>query len=873
MRKKIEWSSRLTSEPPFQCLARYVVVGIWVGALLIAAGTAAAQAPEAAGPSEAIPTHFSVPAGYSSHQAIEIGGHISGVTGSPAMYSTLVNQQSGPRILSQTFRMRALPGTKHGLVDSLTAISGGFGGDPYSFAKLNFSKGTKYDFSGLFRRDRQYFDYDLLGNPNITTGKSIPIGLGGAAGSFAWPQLQQSPQLFNTVRRMTDTHLTVFPLSKITYRAGYSQNIFQGPSLTSSGYQIAGSYALLLQELQRNSTDDFMGAIDWKPIEGTKLTFEEQIDHFKGNSYFTLAPSSLRVQEADGTKAAFLISLDSQAPYAVSACNAASMMNPTTILYAPQTSGGLPVIDPACAVALNYLRTQPTRIIYPTEIFRLQSTSIKNVSMNGDVRYTNANMNLPNYYESFQGLTKANRSYAFTANANEKRQVIAIDYGIAWQVVKAFSLSDQVNFSNARQPGTSITTSGTTLSVAAGTPQTVNNPTLVSSASPITPPEGSADIGEPLPGYFGQRYVTNNLTGSWDVAPSVTLALTYRYGTHVIAEGSGNPGNVPVPVGEQTDGTVTINENGGIFNAAFRPVKNWQINGSVEVLYHDNAFTPVSPRQTKQYRVHTRFRPKSWAIISAAFNDRERHNNTNNAQDDVTAGATPYYGPINHVDYSRVASVSADLAPSEHYGLNLSYSYSDVYAATNICYASGAAGASVPGAATAPGTNVPPNVYPNGVCGGVFGHGGSTLVDWYARDFMDAPTQYGMVALSLSPAKAIHSNIGYTVSAVNGTRFFNDARDVSGSLVSTYQSPFVSLAWTIHPGLIWKAQYNFYGYGEGGPSGAPYCSASTSATATVVPCDSATLTGPTGLTEPSSGLTAPRNFHANNVTFAFRYEF
>ncbi len=75
--------------------------------------------------------------------------------------------------------------------------------------------------------------------------------------------------------------------------------------------------------------------------------------------------------------------------------------------------------------------------------------------------------------------------------------------------------------------------------------------------------------------------------------------------------------------------------------------------------------------------------------------------------------------------------------------------------------------------------------------------------------------------VSLSPSKTIHSNIGYRISSVNGSQFFNDARAVNGSLVSTYQSPFVNLAWTVHPGLIWKAEYNFYGYGEGGPSGAP----------------------------------------------------
>jgi len=109
------------------------------------------------------------------------------------------------------------------------------------------------------------------------------------------------------------------------------------------------------------------------------------------------------------------------------------------------------------------------------------------------------------------------------------------------------------------------------------------------------------------------------------------------------------------------------------------------------------------------------------------------------------------------------------------------------------------------------------------------------------------------------------------VSSVNGNQFFNDARSVNGSLNSTYQSPFVNLAWTSRPGLIWKAEYNFYGYGEGGPSGPQYCSTSTSITSPVVACTS--LPEQTGLTEPSSGLTAPRNFHANNFTLGVHYEF
>ena|SRR5271166_48865 len=114
---------------------------------------------------------------------------------------------------------------------------------------------------------------------------------------------------------------------------------------------------------------------------------------------------------------------------------------------------------------------------------------------------------------------------------------------------------------------------------------------------------------------------------------------------------------------------------------------------------------------------------------------------------------------------------------------------------------------------------------------------------------MSAPTNFGMVNFNYSPIQSIRLGLGYTVSSINGSRFFNDARDVNGSMVSTYQSPQASVAWTARKGWIWKGSYNFYGYGEGGPSGAPYCSTSNPTPVTVLPCNSPLLGGAqTGLT-------------------------
>jgi hypothetical protein len=859
--KKIGW---LLNPQPSTAIIQRIVGGMGVAVLLMTAGIAAAQKPASDAP-------MTAPNGYVLHQSIDLGGRIANPTGSAAMYDTLVNMQSGPRVLGETFVMHALPGAKNTLVDSISAFGSGFGGDPYNFAKLDASKGKVYEFSGLFRRDRQYFDYDLLGNPNIPGGQSIPIGPAAApTGSFPWPQVLQSPVLFNTVRRMTDTNLTILPLSKVTYRAGYSQNIFQGPTLSPSGYQFA-KYDAILQEFQRNSSDDFTGAIDWKPVQSTKLTFEEEVTHYKADSYFTLAPSDFNVQEADGLQAA-LNDFDSLTPYpTASACNANSI-GTTPILSAPSTPGGLPIINAACAVVTNYLRSQPTRILYPTEIFRLQSTSVKNVAMNGDLRYTLANMNMPNYYDSYQGLNGTTRSLTYIGNARAKRAVVAADYGIVWQAMKAFSLSDQIDYSSVHQPGSAVMTSGTTLS----TPATAGNETITyagalkttAAAAGAATFEGSPAVGTPLLGYFGQSFLTNNLTGTWEASARTTLSLTYRFGSHTIAQGI--PHNTPLAVGQTSNGTVTINDNGGIFAAALRPASNWDLNGSVEVAYADNAFTPVGARQTKHYRVHTLYKPKPWATVSGAYNDLERHNNTNNNQAAVAAGDDPYEGPLDHVDYSRVASVGAVLSPNEHYGLDFNYSYSDVYTATNICFDNGPQNAStkvgLPGTATTNSSGGP------NVCPGVFTRGSTTqLADWFGRDFMSAPTQYGSVAFTISPVAKFHSSVGYRISDVSGNQFFTDARAVNGSLDSKYQTPYVNLAWAIRPGLIWKAEYNYYGYGEGGPSGPVDCSTSTSLTSTVVPCS--TLSSPTGLTEPTSGLTAPRTFHANNVTLGVHYEF
>jgi hypothetical protein len=859
------WFSGHLSHQPFSARLRRAAGAMAVAMLLARAGAAQQVVPGAPAPE----TKFTTPDGYASHHTIDMGGRMTNLTGSGNMYDTLVNLQSGPRVEGETFEMHALPANKHSLVDDLSAFGTGFGGDPNILARLTASKGKIYEFSGTFRRGRLYSDYDLLANPNIPSGLSIPIGPSNArTASLVWPQVNNSPVMFNTVRRMTDTNLTLRPADKLTYRFEYTHSTMEGPALSPS-YTIM-KYNALLREYERNGNDDFLGAVDWKPARSTRITFEMEGNHYKSDTSFSLDPNGFLVQEADGTPA-YLGNYTSFVPYGgaglTGVCNTTSMGSAYTsstvytLLSPANKPGGLPIINPACAVVTSYARWLPTRIWTPTETIRLQSLAIKNISLNGNVHYTRGSSDLPAYNESAQGLNGSVRSVVWSGgHATAQRAVIGADFGIVWQASSTVSLADQATYSSVHEPSNSIIPPQVTLS----TPATPGNQTI-NYSGPLTPGVGSLPHGingTQVYNYYGQNYVINNLTASWDPWTRAKLSFTYRYSNRNIGQGVPHQGPIPVVVSDPVSGTISIDENAGVLNVALHLAKDWDLAGSAEVGYADNAFTAVGQRQFRIYRVHTLYKPKGWATISASYSDRERHNNTNNNQDVVSAGDANYNGPLNHVDYSRVGSMGLTLAPSEHYAVSINYSYSDVYAATNICYSSGAAAATatnpaIPGAATITASGAP------NLCTG--------NATWMARDFMDAPTQFGSALLSYSPIDKLHANLGYTASAVNGSRFFNDARDVNGSMVSDYQSPFVNVAYTMHPGLIWKAQFNYYGYGEGGSSGAPYCSLATSPTAAITPCAAIGL--PTGVTETTAGATAPRVFHANNVTLGVHYEF
>jgi hypothetical protein len=686
---------------------------------------------------------------YVVSQSFDLGGHIVEYSGSGAVYATLINLHSGPRILEETLTAHSVAGAQRTIFDSLDTESTGYGGDPNSFTTLRFSKGKLYDFQGFFRRDRQYFDYDLFGNPLIPPGVTTTTG-------YTFPQVDSAPHLFNTVRQMTNANLTLLPLSKISFRAGYVHTMNQGPSYSSVHY---GTEALLYQGW-RNGTDNWLGAVDWRPLTRTTITYEEYITHYKGDTYWQL--TGLNLQLANG--APVTLGFDNTT---VPACGNHGPAV-TTIATTPPTA------NPTCNGFLQYTRTEPTRVLFPTEMFRLTSGDLKNVQVTALVRYTGANMNLPNYFEYFNGLETRTtlRAATVTGAARAKRINVGANLGVVWALSPRVNLTEQYAFQDFRQPGvgflSEVDQDGTSMLAAPGPPL----PPAITSAN----------------NFLGQKTSTNTVTAEFLGNRYASVSVGYRFRSRSLAYVQSVPTDA-LPAG--ADYTFSDQENSGLLGLRFQPLRNWRVNADFEVGWANNAYVQIDPRQWQRYNVGSQWQAKSWARLSASFVDWERRDN------------------VTDVDYrahNRAFNAAASFANGSHYGVDLNYSYTDAYSRVTECFAD-----SAPPPPSA--TPLPPGF----VCGNVTAV--SPIPGFFGNGYYDAPTQFGSIIFTINPFKPLQTDFGYHMTAINGHTELLNPRAVEGSLQSQYQTPFATAIWTIEKGWGVRGDWNYYSYGEGSPIG------------------------------------------------------
>lgn len=226
---------------------RWVPAVIFVVALFL---SPAARAQDDSGESKGINS-----GGYNIHQTIEFGYRASEISGNMDTYNTFENLGSGLRLFDYSLSMRSIDHNGF-LFDNLTFSNFGYGGDPNDVSRLRIEKNKVYDFRVLFRRDKNFWDYNLYANPlnqaslnppgSLTTGCYVGPPTAafpqGAPANCSTPAVAQNNSLraLDLTRRMQDYDLTLLPQSKVRFRLGYSRNRDEGPSLfTTDGGTIS----------------------------------------------------------------------------------------------------------------------------------------------------------------------------------------------------------------------------------------------------------------------------------------------------------------------------------------------------------------------------------------------------------------------------------------------------------------------------------------------------------------------------------------------------------------------------------------------------------------------------------------------------------
>ena len=571
--------------------------------------------------------------GYQIHQSIELGYRTTDVTGSGDMYDTMVNLQTGPRILDQTLTMQSVD--HQGLLfDDLYLNSFGWGGDPNNALRLRADKNKWYNFQGSFRRDQYFSDYDLWANP---LNPPLPPAPGGSTPSIP---ILNSPHAFATTRRMSDFDLTLLPQSTVNFRLGYSHNNMTGPSYSSIH---EGTEASLLQDWN-TSMNSYRLGVDFRVAPRTVLSYDQFLDYYKGDTDYQLNPINLALLPTTPAGAVSLgLSIDTanKEPCAV--------VPPATSLIVNGT-----LTNVTCSAYNSYLRDQRIRTSTPTERVSLRSNYFQRVELVASFSYSSATSSTP-LDESFGGLITRTSTLAFlgTGTASANRISDTADLGATVHLSKHLRLIEKFYFWAYRIPENGnfsevdndcINTKACTLL----TPLSATAPTIVPTLQTAS---------------FNQTWTRNQTELAWDISKKAGARIGYRY-----VDREFNHFNDFLPGDE--DHFVGL-EKTALFGLWARPTQALRLNFDLEHTNYNAVFVRLSPRKDARYRFQTTYTPRSWATLGGSINIRQESN----------ADAQTQY-----VGHNQNYGLTASLAPRERFGLDLAYNFNSVIQNAIICF-------------------------------------------------------------------------------------------------------------------------------------------------------------------------------------------
>jgi hypothetical protein len=710
-------------------------------------------------------------------QSIDIGGRISEVNGSQPMYDTLVNYQTGARILDQSLTMQSL--SHEDIFDTLTLNSFGWGGDPEQAARVRIAKYGWYTFSGSYQHVQNYFDYDLFANPlNPPTGSPfIPI--------------LNSPHGYYNRQNLYNFDLVVMPMRRVSFRVDYNRNRFIGPSFSSLH---EGTEALLNQDTN-NTLNGYRFGVDFRATKKTTLSYTQLLQYYSGGTLYSLNPFN-SWPLSNGTPVSFGL----------------SWFNSGSPCTAPLKNG---IANPVCNGFLDYSQYQHVSTFIPTEQLNLKSSSLKWLDFNGQFQYSHANSSTP-LTAIFSGLTTrtANLGYNTSGSSSSSRwNSSSADVSATFHITDKLRLVEIFRFRNFSVAGdyqdmqTNYFAAASAGSASLLTPVATFPPNLLHSSS------SPADIiNETNINMIGQKTKQNDVQLQYDISRSFGVRVGFVWDNYIIQPGDtyqasagdiyfpnlpnrGNCVGLPLnPDGSCTfSGVITpwgsptteINRYSEVLGAWFRHGNAFHANVNAQVGGADNWIYRTDPTSFFNITGNVSYAPRPWLTLGGNLMFQQGSN-----------GA----GDIAYKQHNYSTMVNATITPSARWGLDLAYNFDALQQNALLCFA---------------GSVVPPGSF---TC-----LGDSTLLETYGT--YQTHTQYGYFALTLTPVERVTMRLGYNVVDNQGnTTSFNTLLPL-GPLSSIYQSPLAGIDVAVRKNVTFKAAWNYYQYGEGsfvGPTASRY---------------------------------------------------
>jgi hypothetical protein len=711
---------------------------------------------------------------YTVRQSIEFGGRISENSGNQQMYDTLVNLQSGPRLLGQELSMQSMH-HNGSLFDNLYLSSFGLGGDPNDVVRLRIEKNKWYNFVGLYRRDVNFFDYNLFANPltlnpGITNCSTVVGGAVSPCTAVFNPQASyfytNSPHLQNTTRNMGDFNLTLFPQSAIRVRLGFSRNNNKG-TVDSSLEDVNID---LTQQFQSRS-DRWTFGVDVRPLARTTLSFTQFFEHDKVDTAYVNSLQNLFTLGAGGPNV-FV-------PLYFPPCAVIVAGRPQPYI----TATG--VLNPLCnSGVFSYSRGANVRSNFPTSQLSLRSNYFRKLDVTADGTYSSGNSKVLNYDELFHGLVSRTNNTAFqvTGPANTDRVSGNADLGLTYHFSKSWSVSDKFRWLDWRDPGVfnqstlncfSNLASGATLSTPTGafcgvpgittagfapagltSSQSVAYSTLEAERSYFNTATLNWTPSRRFNSYVGYRYGRRELATAY--LSSTTNSLTLAGGL-VGAPGAATVANDPLS-------TDKINQHTALFGVVLRPTDKWRINADAELTSTDNAFAEIVPRHEQRVRANTVYKVNRWASINGGVHFIESRNNwaENFGGTGVNLFPTSDYPAYGTKSHTRYYTLGASLQPNRRIGLDFGWTYMDQKFSIPACMVMTGASVIAGGAPTlCPSTtNQPTEPAQFNITANQFN---VPLTQVYQEN-----TNTGYAILTIRPIHRVTLNLGYEITSTSG---------------------------------------------------------------------------------------------------------